>query len=608
MASGNIGDLTIGLHFDGKKISIEMDDIKKGLEAKAQDSGKKFGGAWAVAAGNLIASGIKKIGNTVSNTLGSAISRVDTLNNYPKVMESLGYSSEEASKSVSQISDALDGLPSTLDGVIGDAQKLAATMGNLSEGTVNATSVALGLNDMFLAGGRGTEAASRAMEQYNQMLAAGKVDQQSWTSMLNAAPGQLDQLAKSILGAEAGQKDLYNALKEGAVSFDDLNAAIVELDQNGGKNFASFNDQAVAATQGLGTQIENIQTTLTKVVSAALNGNEKDMSKYLNQLVTRVTAVAPQLAKAVAKAVPAIVGILPELIMSIIEALEPHVDEIINAIIDGLMMLLDHLPELIAAAIKLLVAIGVAIIQRLPQIIGQILSTVIQLIPVLVEGIAQAVGGLFGPIGEALGSFFSGVWDTLCAGAQAAWEGIMAIFSGIAKWFGDVFRGAWQAVKAVFETGGKIFSGIVEGIVATFKTVVNGIISGINFVIAIPFNAINGFLNTLKAINILGIKPFDWVGTLSVPQIPLLAQGGYASGASQAVIGEAGPEVVLPLSQNTDNWSGLLANALAEKFNEEDRGISGGITIENQNFNISSQLDAENIGHIMMQSIRRQAR
>ena len=160
----------------------------------------------------------------------------------------------------------------------------------------------------------------------------------------------------------------------------------------------------------------------------------------------------------------------------------------------------------------------------------------------------------------------------------------------------------------MFETGGKIFSGIVEGIIATFKTVVNGIISGINFVVAIPFNAINGFLNILKGINILGIKPFDWVGTIAVPQIPLLAEGGYASGASQAVIGEEGKEVVLPLENNTDNWSGLLAKALADQFTEDGMSTGGGVTIENQNINIDSKLDAENIGHIMMQSIRRQAR
>jgi hypothetical protein len=199
------------------------------------------------------------------------------------------------------------------------------------------------------------------------------------------------------------------------------------------------------------------------------------------------------------------------------------------------------------------------------------------------------------------------MWQGIVSGAKAAWEGIMAAFGAVATWFGSIFKAAWEGVKAVFSTGGKIFAGIVDGIVKAFKAVVNAIIKGLNGVIAIPFNTINGILQGIHNIDILGAHPFEWVGTIAVPQIPLLAQGGYANGASQAVIGEAGKEVVLPLENNTDNWSGLLANALAEKFNEEDK-VGGGITIENQNFNISSQLDAENIGHIMMQSIRRQAR
>ena len=47
---------------------------------------------------------------------------------------------------------------------------------------------------------------------------------------------------------------------------------------------------------------------------------------------------------------------------------------------------------------------------------------------------------------------------------------------------------------------------------------------------AIPFNAINGFLNILRGINILGFQPFGWIGQISVPQIPLLATGGKVVG------------------------------------------------------------------------------
>lgn len=150
--------------------------------------------------------------------------------------------------------------------------------------------------------------------------------------------------------------------------------------------------------------------------------------------------------------------------------------------------------------------------------------------------------------------FFSGMWNGLKDGARNAWEGIKSVFSAVTGWFKSVFQNAWEGVKNVFSTGGKIFSGIKEGIVNVFKTVVNGIIDGINKVISIPFNTINGFLNTIRSIDILGFKPFEGLwghNPLSVPQIPRLATGGVAYAPMIAQIGEyagarTNPEIVTP--------------------------------------------------------------
>lgn len=125
-------------------------------------------------------------------------------------------------------------------------------------------------------------------------------------------------------------------------------------------------------------------------------------------------------------------------------------------------------------------------------------------------------------------NLFVGMWNALKDGAKNAWEGIKSVFSTVTNWFKDVFSKAWQAVKNVFSTGGKIFDGIKDGIASVFKTVVNGIIGGINKVISVPFKAINGMLNTIRNVNILGVSPFKsfWKqNPLSVPQIPMLAQG-----------------------------------------------------------------------------------
>ena len=181
-----------------------------------------------------------------------------------------------------------------------------------------------------------------------------------------------------------------------------------------------------------------------------------------------------------------------------------------------------------------------------------------------IKNVFSTVGNWFhDKVISPVGDFFSGMWGKLKKGAKDAWDGIKNVFSTVANFFGDIFSKAWKKVKDIFSTGGKIFDGIKDGIVDAFKTIVNAIITGINKVVALPFKGINWALNKIKNIEILGLKPFDWIDTISVPQIPKLAKGGITNGATLAEIGEAGREMVLPLEANTQ-WMDLLA----EKINQ----------------------------------------
>ena len=141
-------------------------------------------------------------------------------------------------------------------------------------------------------------------------------------------------------------------------------------------------------------------------------------------------------------------------------------------------------------------------------------------------------------------TFFSGMWNGLINGARDAWNGIKSVFSTVATFFKDTFSKAWQGVVSIFSYAGNIFVNIKDGIVSVFKTVVNGLINGINSVIAIPFNAINGVLKTIRDVKIAGLTPFSGIKTISVPQIPLLATGGFPEMGQMFIAREAGAELV----------------------------------------------------------------
>ncbi len=169
-------------------------------------------------------------------------------------------------------------------------------------------------------------------------------------------------------------------------------------------------------------------------------------------------------------------------------------------------------------------------------------------------------------------NFFKGMWDGLKNGAKAAWNGITSVFSNVTNWFKDKFSQAWAAVKNVFSTGGKIFDGIKDGIANVFKTVVNGIIGGINKVISIPFKAINTALDRLRKLSILGVSPFTWLPRISVPEIPKLAQGGWvgANNPQLAIVGDnkREGEIIAPESKIRDQVKQAIAEmgTMGQKF------------------------------------------
>lgn len=627
-----VGEAVIKLTFDGKDVKASLNKVESQVEKTGSSTGGKWGSAWAVAAGNLIAKGVSKVASMVTSTMGNAISRLDTLNNFPKVMTALGYSAEEADSSVKLISDSLDGLPTSLDAAVGDIQKLAATMGNLNTGMVNATSVGLSLNDMFLAGGKGTEAASAAMEQYNQMLAQGKVDMQSWRTMVNAAPGQMDQLSKSLLGANANQQDLYSAMQKGTVTFDDFNKAIVKLDKEGGDGFASFYDQAVAATGGVATQLENVGNTMNKIVAAALEGNLDDISKYTTQLAQRVGAVAPTLIRGFTGAFSALMQALPGIITQLMPAIMDGINNLLTGVFNALplfaQLLVDNIPVIMDGLMQLLQALVDAAPVVIPQLITaitngiillaqtitqpQFLSLILQAAVVLFMELVKALPQILIALVSALPSIIENIVSFLTDPGNLAMiiDGAVQLFMGIVMAvpqilgallgaFGTLVGDLWNWITSTFGQFAADFGNFIGGI---FKNAINGVLSFIENMINGPIDLINGFLGIIN-------DAFGWLGVNIQPigriSLPRLAEGGVVNSATTAIIGEDGQEAVIPLERNTGNWAGLLAETLAIEMQEQDYdGKEINVYMTNQ---ISNKLDANEIGRIMIQSIRRAA-
>lgn len=165
------------------------------------------------------------------------------------------------------------------------------------------------------------------------------------------------------------------------------------------------------------------------------------------------------------------------------------------------------------------------------------------------DSIFTMIKGIFDGFIMFIKGVFTGDW-------KMAWEGIKKIFTSIWEGIKGVFFSVWNSIKSVVATVGKTVGNIIA---STFKAVINGVLRAIENILNFPIRSINklvGVINKVPGINL---------GYLSTFNLPRLAKGGVISQPTQAIIGEAGKEAVVPLENNME-WLDMLADKLASKI------------------------------------------
>lgn len=311
MASIGKADLVIVPKFEGLSKAVdealakaEGPASKKGA-ALGESASKGFGGGLAksgVAIGAFSALTTKAM-ESISSHVGAAVSRFDTMNAFPAVMETLGYSAQDSEASIAKMSDRLGSLPTTLDSMTGAVQRIVPAIKDVGK----STDIMLAFNDALVAGKSPIEIQNAAIEQFSQAVSRGKFELEEWRSVQTAMPGQLDQVAKSMLGAEAGAMDLYEALKNGDVSMDEFLSTLVRLDTEGGSGFASFQEQAETVAGGVGTSMANMGNAVTKGLASLMDTvGEGNISGVFDDMKGAINAAFGALNAGVGKAMPAV--------------------------------------------------------------------------------------------------------------------------------------------------------------------------------------------------------------------------------------------------------------------------------------------------------------
>jgi len=444
---------------------------------------------------------------------------------------------------------------------------ILAIIGNIAEAFANAWNY----------NGNGDAIVQNLANAFNNLLTAinNVVQSEGFQSWLNWCSDKFREISEKL--ASIDWQPLINALMQigtnvGSIALE-IFSALVSI-------FKWFVENpviaeillSIAIAIGVVSTVLGVLSTVMAILNPIATALEVQMSALILPILGIVAAVAAVIAVVVL--VVANWEWLCNMARQLFTALGEFFSNLWKSICDTVVNVWNAIVDFVVGIITKWIEFQVAKFEFLKNIVVTVFNAVKDFIVNVWNGIVNTI---------------SNVWNTIVTkvkeGVSGAWNAITSVFGNIAGWFHDKFSQAWQAVKNVFSAGGRIFDGIKEGILSGLKSIVNAIIGGINKVISVPFNGLNSALRAIKSVDIMGLRPFSWISTVSVPQIPKLAKGGVLTEPTAVLAGEysgakSNPEIVTPQNIMYDTMRRALSDS--DLGNNNDRPINLTLNVGNK--------------------------
>ena len=219
------------------------------------------------------------------------------------------------------------------------------------------------------------------------------------------------------------------------------------------------------------------------------------------------------------------------------------------------------------------------LVENGPGILATLLGWVLTIPTLIVNGLIALGGLLFDGVKIAFGVIVTRGPEVLAT--VVGWvTGIPAtLIAGLGAIGDKLFSWAKAGFDLVKEKGPELLAGLVGFFTSIPGKLIdalgNAAGGAMNFASKI-FNSLRGFINDklinkLRNISVFGAKPFEGIPT--IPEIAL-AEGGIITKATNAIVGEDGPEVVIPLSKPERAKELLVQSGLMDIISSGSPGIA----------------------------------
>lgn len=395
-------------------------------------------------------------------------------------------------------------------------------LGALDKAGVDATKVSASMSKGLVALARDGEQPEAAFKRVTGEI-------QNYVDAGDTA-GALD-LASQIFGTK-GATQFVTALQTGALNVDDLQAAV-----------STTGDTIL----GTADDTEDFAERWQEIMNTAQVAVEPLASVIFNGLGGAITAILPYV-----QAFGDWAQQNPQVLMALAAAFAALTAGLVIAAAAQWIMNSALLASPITWIIVSVMALIVAIV-----LLASNWSTVVAWI----QGVGDAFGAWWNGLWSGIGSWAQGVWDGFINWGSEKWNGFLGALrstgDGISSWW----NGLWSGI-------GNFFANIWNGLSGLAGSAMNSVLS----VVKGPINGVIGLVNSMiRGINSISVTIPDWVPGVggqtwgaNIPQIPMLANGGIVTSPTVAMVGEAGPEAVIPLSRSDGGFMQNLADTIAE--------------------------------------------